>query len=281
MAVDQKISELSQATSMLGTEVLPIVSGTSTKSITKANFMGGTNVSQVVGTTETQTLTNKTLSSPVLNSPSGLVTTDISDITASYAELNIMDGVTSSTAEINVLDGIPATLTATELGYVDGVTSAIQTQINGKQSTLVNSSGLLAALSDETGTGLAVFNNAPTITKPVINGTNPTGATYTPATGAQTVSLDCSANNMHVVTGHADGTAITFTVSNATNNQPFIVSILQGSGTVSTITGWFATVRWAGGATPVLTATLDKRDTFGFIRTGANTYDGFIIGQNA
>lgn len=38
--------------------------------------------------------------------------------------------VTASAAELNVLDGIPATLTATELGYVDGVTSAIQTQLN-------------------------------------------------------------------------------------------------------------------------------------------------------
>jgi len=38
--------------------------------------------------------------------------------------------VTSSAAELNVLDGIPGTLTATELGYVDGVTSAIQTQLN-------------------------------------------------------------------------------------------------------------------------------------------------------
>jgi len=119
----------------------------------------------------------------------------------------------------------------------------------------------------------------PTLTKPVINGTNPTGATYTPATGAQTVALDCATNNMHIVTGHADGTAITFTVANATNSQPFIVSILQGA-VVSTITAWFATVRWADGSTPTLTATVGKRDTFGFIRTGANTYDGFIVGQN-
>jgi hypothetical protein len=119
-----------------------------------------------------------------------------------------------------------------------------------------------------------------TFTKPVINGTNPTGATYTPATGAQTVALDCAANNLHIVTGHADGTAITFTIANATNNQPFIVSILQGA-VVSTITGWFATCRWSGGTAPTLTATLNKRDTFGFIRTGTNTYDGFIIGQNA
>lgn len=41
-------------------------------------------------------------------------------------------GVTASVAEINKLTGTPAGLTATELGYVDGVTSAIQTQINSK-----------------------------------------------------------------------------------------------------------------------------------------------------
>ena len=118
-----------------------------------------------------------------------------------------------------------------------------------------------------------------TLTKPVINGTNPTGATYTPATGAQVVALDCAANNMHIVTGHAQGTAITFTIANATNNQPFIVSILQGA-VVSTIAAWFATVRWDDGVTPTLTPTVGKRDWFGFIRTGANTYDGVIISQN-
>lgn len=41
----------------------------------------------------------------------------ISDVTATAAELNILDGVTASTAELN---------------YVDGVTSAIQTQLNAK-----------------------------------------------------------------------------------------------------------------------------------------------------
>ena len=53
-------------------------------------------------------------------------------ITATVAELNILDGVTSTAAELNVLDGIPGTLTATELGYVDGVTSSIQTQLGTK-----------------------------------------------------------------------------------------------------------------------------------------------------
>jgi hypothetical protein len=41
-----------------------------------------------------------------------------------------LTGVTSTAAEINILDG--ATLTTTELNYVDGVTSAIQTQLDAK-----------------------------------------------------------------------------------------------------------------------------------------------------
>ena len=62
---------------------------------------------------------------------------DVSDITASAAELNILDGViattaelnildgvTASAAEINVLDGISATLTAAELSILDGVTAS-------------------------------------------------------------------------------------------------------------------------------------------------------------
>ena len=42
-------------------------------------------------------------------------------VTASAAELNIMDGVTSTTAELNILDGV--TSTAAELNILDGVTS--------------------------------------------------------------------------------------------------------------------------------------------------------------
>ena len=42
-------------------------------------------------------------------------------ISATAAELNIMDGVTSTTAELNILDGV--TSTAAELNILDGVTS--------------------------------------------------------------------------------------------------------------------------------------------------------------
>jgi len=51
-------------------------------------------------------------------------------VTATTAELNIMDGVTATAAELNVLDGVTAT--TAEINYVDGVTSNVQTQLNTK-----------------------------------------------------------------------------------------------------------------------------------------------------
>ena len=51
-------------------------------------------------------------------------------VTATSAELNILDGVIATTAEINILDGVTAD--ATELNYVDGVTSGIQSQLDAR-----------------------------------------------------------------------------------------------------------------------------------------------------
>jgi len=53
-------------------------------------------------------------------------------VTATAAELNIMDGVTATAAELNIIDGVTAT--TAELNYVDGVTSAVQTQLDAKQA---------------------------------------------------------------------------------------------------------------------------------------------------
>jgi len=187
----------------------------------------------------------------------------------------MVDTINEKTAAAGVtLDGVLLKDSQVKTDVILEKTGATGVTIDG---VLIKDSLDVSGIVDKT-TAQTLTNK--TLTKPVINGTNPTGATYTPATGAQTVALDCAANNMHIVTGHASGTAITFTVANVTNNQPFIVSILQGA-VVSTITAWFATIRWAGGSAPTLTATVAKRDTFGFIRTGANTYDGFVIGQGA
>ena len=69
----------------------------------------------VVSISATQTLTNKTLTSPV-----------ISNLTASRAVVSDGSNVLTSSAT-----------TSTELGYVNGVTSAIQTQLGTKQAIMV------------------------------------------------------------------------------------------------------------------------------------------------
>ena len=51
----------------------------------------------------------------------GLLTLGSTAVTATAAELNILDGVTSTTAELNILDGV--TSTASELNLVDGITA--------------------------------------------------------------------------------------------------------------------------------------------------------------
>ena len=108
----------------------------------------------VVGTTNEQTLTNKTIS--YTDNTLTVQVANVSDLTATASELNVLDGITASTSELNILDGVTAdytelnvldgitastselnildgaTLTTTELNYVDGVTSGIQNQINDK-----------------------------------------------------------------------------------------------------------------------------------------------------
>lgn len=116
----------------------------------------------------------------------------------------------------------------------------------------------------------------PTITNPVMNTVNPTAQTYTPS-GGGTATLDLSLGNEHRITMPAGN--ITIALSNDTNSQRFVVSITQDSVGSRTVT-WFTTIKWAGGSAPTLTTMGNKRDTFGFIRTGLGTYDGFVVGTN-
>lgn len=99
---------------------------------------------------------------------------------------------------------------------------------------------------------------------------------YTPD-AAGTSTLDVSQAATHHITMPAGN--ITIAISNETVGQYFIIEILQ-DGTGSRTVTWFTTIKWAGGAAPTLTTTASKRDTFGFRVTGADTYDGFVVGAN-
>ena len=69
-------------------------------------------------------------------------------ITATAAELNIMDGVTSTAAELNILDGV--TSTAAEINIIDGNTSATSTTLADADRVVVNDNGTMVqvALTD-------------------------------------------------------------------------------------------------------------------------------------
>ena len=69
-------------------------------------------------------------------------------VTSTAAEINILDGVTSTAAELNILDGV--TSTATELNIVDGGTSATSTTLADADRVVVNDGGTMVqvALSD-------------------------------------------------------------------------------------------------------------------------------------
>ena len=57
-------------------------------------------------------------------------------ITSTHTELNALTGFTGTSTNLNVLSG--TAVTPVEFGYLDGVTSAIQTQINAISTELVN-----------------------------------------------------------------------------------------------------------------------------------------------
>lgn len=77
------------------------------------------------------TLTNKTLTAPVMTAP--VLGTPASGTLTNCTGLPVagLVGVTASAAELNILDN--ATVSTTELNYVDGVTGPIQTQLDERK----------------------------------------------------------------------------------------------------------------------------------------------------
>ena len=131
-----------------------------------------------------------------------VIGTDVEPHSNKLTELATMAQATAnsladlSATEVQILDG--ATLTTTELNFVDGVTSAIQTQLNNKQpldaeltELATMSSGTASALADLTGTEVAILDGA-TVTTAELNilDGNTSATSTTLATGDRMVIND-------------------------------------------------------------------------------------------
>ena len=171
---------------------------------------------------------------------------NITDVTASVAEVNVLDGVTSTTAELNILDGVTATAseinvldgitaTVTELNYTDGVTSAIQTQLNGK-ATLSQTTSNTWNFQGTTADGDYILTLkagfAMTITETTTKCTSGTGtATFkinTTALGGTANSVSSSEQSQSHASANSvsAGDDIVVTISSASALTNMVISIL-------------------------------------------------------
>jgi hypothetical protein len=150
------------------------------------NFAAGTITAALTGNASTATTlaTARTIAGQSFDGSANIsiAPTDLTGVTATAAEINLLDGVTATTAELNILDGVTATaselnildgatLSTAELNYVDGVTSAIQTQIDTKAPT--ESPTFTGTVSGITSTmvGLGNVDNTSDANKPVSTAT--------------------------------------------------------------------------------------------------------------
>ena len=130
-SIYQHFLTLESITDSLSTDIL-------THDNTDTNTHGIGAFNDVVGTGTAQTLTNKALTTgTTINNGAVLTATStelniLTGATLSVAELNKLDGVNSSTADLNVLSGVSASISSTQLNYLSGASSNIQTQLNAK-----------------------------------------------------------------------------------------------------------------------------------------------------
>ena len=180
---------------------------------------------------------------------------------------------------------VPPTVSGTELGYVDGVTSAIQTQINSKLDTGIAASIYAPVSTAVTLTGTQTVTNK-TVSNPVIIA--PEERMTISATGATgTINFDILTQGVlyYTTNASADWTLNVRGSSGVTLNTALAVgdavtvAFLATNGSTAykhsalIIDGSAQTVKWSGGTAPAAgNASAIDAYSFTIIKTGSATY---------
>ena len=184
-------------------------------------------------------------------------------VTATATELNIMDGVTSTTAELNILDGV--TSTATELNILDGVT-ATTAELNYNDITTLGTSQASKVVT-------ADANGDVTLSEELI--AKSYNETYVSLSAGSTVDIDNETGNVFALTTNQN---TTFTFSNPpASGTAYGFTLKLTAGGTHTIT-YPGSVDFAGGTAPDAPAS-GETDVLVFITVdgGTNWYGALAI----
>jgi hypothetical protein len=113
------------------------------------------------------------------------------------------------------------------------------------------SANLAAALTDETGTGLVVFSNSPTLVTPILG--TPSSLTLTNATGLPLASVTGLGSGVATALGVNVGTAGSPVVNGGAGGTPSAIVLTNGTGTAAGLTAGTFT---AGSAANLTSGTL-------------------------
>lgn len=198
-----------------------------------------------------ETLTNKSIDADT-NTITNIENADIK--AAAAIALNKLAATTASRALVSDASGFvtAATTTSTEIGYVNGVTSAIQTQLGTKLPTTITTTGdIIYSSSGTTASRLAIGSSGDVLT---VSGGVPSWAA--PAEALDTVTSIANSDSPYtaltateILKANATAGAITVNLYAAASNSGRTLTIIKTDSSANIVTIDGATTETINGAT--------------------------------